>query len=174
MFSGLMMCVSGVKYNFVKPFSPHVESVNAKKIEALVPTVSPYHLSLCLNQSCDKLFLISRCVLVSSLHTHQHLNQKCWTALFIEKWERAWYKTDWDRKRDGKGRGLAQELSTLSTCGENGLTKLYFTLDTHIIKPENIFHKTDTILRENEKSCSLTKKRCFFASIFFHSTLNSA
>ena len=81
----------------------------------------------------------------------------------IEKWERACHKTDWDRKRDGKGRGLAQELSTLSTCGENGLTKLYFTLDTHIIKPENIFHKTDTLLRENEKSC---KKRCFFVSIF--------
>ena len=35
----VMFQMDSVKYNFVKPFSPHVESVNDKKREALVPTV---------------------------------------------------------------------------------------------------------------------------------------
>ena len=71
--------MDNVKYNFVKPFSPHVESVNDKKREVVVPTVSfPLTISLSasiINQSCDRLFLIARCALVSSLHTPKHLNQ---------------------------------------------------------------------------------------------------
>ena len=82
-FSVVMMCV---KYNFVKPFSPHVESVNDKKRDALVPTVSlPLTTSLSvsiINQSCDRLFLISRCSLVSSLHTHELNNLSVFWKIF--------------------------------------------------------------------------------------------
>ena len=58
----VMFQIKSVKYNFVKPFSPHVESVNDKKREALVPNVS-LHLTISLsasiiNQSCNRLFLI--------------------------------------------------------------------------------------------------------------------
>ena len=77
----VMFQMESVKYNFVKPFSLHEDSVNDKKREALVPTVSlPFTISLyasIINQSCDRLILISRCALISSLHIHKHLMFLC-------------------------------------------------------------------------------------------------
>ena len=58
----VMFQMESVKYNFVKPFSPHEESVNDKKREALLPTASlspTISLSASIiNLSCDRLFLI--------------------------------------------------------------------------------------------------------------------
>ena len=68
------------KIDFVKSFSSHVERVNDKKREALLPIPSPssQHLTFCLN-NLSVLWQVSHFLagwaLVSSLHIHKHLNQ---------------------------------------------------------------------------------------------------
>ena len=122
------------------------------------------------NKAVQHFWFKCSCVCKEETNAHREMRKSLSQDWWMIETER-----EMVRRRETVGTRASLFLAfTLSTCGENSLTKLYFTLDTHIIKPENIFHKTDTLLRENEKSCSLTKKRCFFASIFFHSTLNSA
>ena len=68
MFSGLMMCVSSVKYNFVKPFSPHVESVESSCANPL-PLPSLFLSQSVLYQALSH-FSINKAV--------QHFWFKCW------------------------------------------------------------------------------------------------